>query len=503
MNINQIKEKLSQEFECIAFTDLAQITEQHQSAFLFLQSVYKECFKNNQRIVFYTAHNPDQLILDHLQRAVSKIDISNYFVLICSPYNINEKLSIANSKYGYDDTSISWYQIDINFSDPLVYDKIYPYETLCFAPFYSVDVDNKGRVRPCYMYDGSLGNVKEQSLPDIFNGDKVIKLRKQFRQGIKPTECHNCWSIEEFGGTSLRKNYLNKFGTAGDFDYIDNPKVKSLDIYPSRTCNFKCRICSPHASSSIAAEEIKFSYDAEKQKELLIKIQNTSLIDLDYYCQMIKPILPGLKDFHITGGEPTLVKNLPDFLEYVISSGHHTHIDIVINTNTSTWSDRLTNCLGRFRQAEILLSIDDIGKRFEVQRSGVWEEVSNNIIRWRDLDKSKFIVKLAPTVNIQNVFYLDQLVEYSQQLGIEIVWNYLTDPKVLCIDNMTKQAKNLVYQKYINHQNLELRHIAEHININTYTDGQEFIKLMTKYDQRRDCNFAQTHPEIFQAMSNR
>jgi sulfatase maturation enzyme AslB (radical SAM superfamily) len=157
--------------------------------------------------------------------------------------------------------------------------------------------------------------------------------------------------------------------------------------------------------------------------------------------------------------------------------------------------------LHQFQSVEILVSIDDIGSRFEIQRGGQWAEILHNLKLFHQLKSTQFSVKITPTVNIQNLLYLDQLVSFCDTMGFEIVWWYLETPDYLCIDNTTQQVKDLVWKKYSQHNNSELRAIATRVVASPPGDATKFLYHMQQHDQRRFQSFESVHPEIFDAMS--
>jgi MoaA/NifB/PqqE/SkfB family radical SAM enzyme len=500
LSVENLQQTLNDHYELAAFVDLADITISHGSVFHFLKSVHKESFESNERIVFYSSHCPSDLIIDHLQRAAAAIDISNWFILVCGPHNITEKLIQANKKYGTDSNCISWYQADIEPTNILKSDTIYPYETLCFLPFNSIALSTGENLKPCCKYQSFTGNIKTQSLDQIIAGDSNAELQRLLQQGIKPSNCEACWNVESSGGTSLRQHMLNKFQNIGDLYHVDHPAVRSINISPGNTCNFKCRICNSMLSSSFAAEEIKYTTDPGLKNQLTLEIQQTNSRDSSDFIKIVEPVIDSLETIHWMGGEPLLIKALPKFLDYLIETGHSKHIAFEINTNASVWSEDIVAKLRHFKKVEILLSIDDIGKRFELQRGGDWEKIDANIKRW--LKIKNFTVKIAPTVNVQNVLYLDQLLAYCQSLDIDIVWWYLEEPDEFCIDNMTKTAKDLVYEKYHLHPTEELRNIANRVRINSPITDSKFIDTVKRFDHQRSQDFAKEHREIFDAMSN-
>lgn len=502
---DELRKKLSEEHKLVFFGDLADVCNQHGSAFRLFKSLHKEYFAPDERVVFYSSQRPSLKILNHLQRAASKIDISNFFIVICGPHDITKDLQQANKNCGNDDTVISWWYSDIKTSQQLIDTNIYPAELLCPAPFNSIHtvLDSNSKVQPCCKYNGDIGDLKTQSMSDVMNGNKVNALRAQFKQGIKPTECNACWQVESMGNPSLRQLLLTRDGKLLDLEYIDTPKIQILTTILGTVCNFKCRICNSVSSTAIAAEEIRFTTNEADKKVLFTRIQDTGILDFDKCLNILTPGLADLKMLNILGGEPLLEKNFIPLLDFIIESNHNYHIKIMVHTNASVWNDKLIDRLLKFQGVEILLSIDDIGKRFELQRGGNWAGVDQNIQKWASLRSENFIVKLQPTVNIQNVLYLDQLITYGQQFNFEFVWWYLAIPSSCRIDNMTDTAKQLVYNKYIDHPEQELKQIAHRMKKTKAVSGDAFLNLMKEYDFRRDTNFSEVHSEIFNAMKNR
>jgi hypothetical protein len=105
-----------------------------------------------------------------------------------------------------------------------------------------------------------------------------------------------------------------------------------------------------------------------------------------------------------------------------------------------------------------------------------------------------------PTVNIQNILYLDQLIQWAEQKQLNVVFNYLDSPSYLNIDNMTPAARQLVVDQYLNHPHLELQKLAQRVQRSRGSNGSRFMEYMKKLDSYRNEDFASTHPEIAIAM---
>lgn len=65
----------------------------------------------------------------------------------------------------------------------------------CQAPFTTLSIDCEGNIYPCctfYQRYFCLGNIKDMTLEEAWNGDKIQKLRNQILKGQLSKACRNC-----------------------------------------------------------------------------------------------------------------------------------------------------------------------------------------------------------------------------------------------------------------------------------------------------------------------
>ena len=529
-----LKRSLEKSYDIIRFDDISSLTVSHGKVFNLFKSLYKEHYKDNERIIFYSSFEPSDLVLEHIQRAAIITDIPGFFILICTPFDLDERLNHFHAKHNGTGIPITSQKINLKRTGDLSDVNLFSYDSFCPAPFNMafVDLTTPSVYRNALGFDGLTDNkfkpsavaypcckidiknfeedsdckLPDNSLSEALRGKSYTDLQNQFRKNSKPSACGECWRVERTGGTSFRKHNIewltqrSKKGTNGDFTELDDIKVRYLQIIPSITCNFKCRICNNNFSSSIAIEDMQFTKDEKVKQALAERVKERSLIDINFYKNILDRSLNDLTELTIYGGEPTLMKNLPELLTYIIDQGHNDHINLTLSTNCGAWSAKLPNLIKQFKTVAITFSIDNIGDRFNIERGGIWKEAVVNINKWLSLDFPNIRFAIAPTVNVQNVLYLEDVINFAKDLGVDFGWNYLERPSELCIDNLTQEAKQLVYNKYKDHQNIELRNIANRVIKTPNSTDTKFVDLMNMYDERRGTNFKQTHKEIYDAM---
>lgn len=79
--------------------------------------------------------------------------------------------------------------------------RLKPDERYCHYPFDTLTVWSDGSVGPCCAYQGknlSVGNVLEESLEEIWNGEKMQRLRKQHLEGNLNIVCQDCMGCSDY-----------------------------------------------------------------------------------------------------------------------------------------------------------------------------------------------------------------------------------------------------------------------------------------------------------------
>lgn len=501
MLASELAQQLTTKFKLVCFEDLADVVAQHSTVFQLFKSLHKECYEDSERLVFYTTHEPNQSQLDHVQRAAARVDISNFFILIVCPFDIGHKLQKANQQFGYDDSVMQNLVLPVQQTKQFGPSRLVPIQSLCALPFVQANIGADGNVRPCCKFQGSIGNLSTASLEQIWNDTKIEMIRQQMRDGLRPEPCSICWQNQDAGTTSYRQLAWKKYGAAMDHGWLDDVQIRDISWAPSSLCNFTCRICSEISSTSIAVEEIKFAQDAHAVKAIkhIMSITNDPAIS-DKVSASISQ-LANVEHLHVMGGEPFLWPGLPRLVADTVAKSRADRITLELHTNCSVFpEDKIQLIIGHFRAVQILLSVDNIGTRFEIERGSQWDLILANIKKFAALKSDRCEIKLIVTVNLQNILYLDQVMDFARSMDLSIIWWYLEDPACLSIDNATEALKNLVSQKYRDHSEPELRLIAQRVSNAVGSDGQEFLAWCDKLDGRRNQRFADSHPEVYAAM---
>ena len=396
--------------------------------------------------------------------------------------------------------------------------------TICMLPWVSIETSPVGTARPCCLArdeitdsNGNKFDLNKDDLKTIYHSEYMQDLRRQFRNGEKPTTCKLCWDEEDAGRVSKRINSrirLKELYKQVEWENDNPDQLWFLDLKLGNICNLKCRICGSWSSSKWAAEELEYMpKDFDKKTHIAYRWLKQGAWprnqDTNFW-NNLRELLPKIKYLEFTGGEPWLIQEHIDLLKFAVDRGYSKNIDIHYNTNATQWPEDLVSLWKDFGRVDIAFSIDNVGARFEYERYGANWNVANEIIDAVHVMQSSFsniTTQLCFTVNIQNVYYLDELLKWAETKNFgSIYFNMMHSPDHMSIQYMTPAAQELVLNKLQNHfwttslYQREINGIIKFIKNGKGSNGIEFCSRMKRTDEYRKQNFLLTHPEIAEAM---
>lgn len=302
----------------------------------------------------------------------------------------------------------------------------------------------------CHDEDGQLKNGITQK--------EIDRIRNQFSKNIIPKNCTSCKKLEDLGVDSPRLEYVSKFG---NIDQVG--KIKYLDLTLESTCNFKCLTCSPAYSSSIAADYKRLSIPFQSAPVSYSQIQ----VELSAIVESLSKNADEEMHLTITGGEPSLLKSLPSFLNELKQKVNTSKMTIRLFTNLSHAPNWIENLMNDFKTVEVVVSVDAVEMLAEYIRYPTdWKVIEKHLIELGKMaSKSN---KIKPSINTVisslNVHEISKLILRIQDLGLGEEFfpkfTVLNSPKVFSIQHMNSKKLDLV----INRQIEELQKKTNSIN---------------------------------------
>jgi len=334
-------------------------------------------------------------------------------------------------------------------------------ETFCMLPWIHLHAWPDGRAYPCCLgkAEHPVGNLKEKSMKDIWNDAPMRTMRANMLNDKPCAECGDCYEQESFGFASMRNNSNKNFGqhiaevdaTRADGS-TPNFKLHYWDVRFSNICQLKCRSCGSIFSSRWYDDDVKLW-----GKELRPRVQFAGRHEEDVWEQMQEHI-PHLDQIYFAGGEPLIMEEHSRILKLLIEK-NNTHVRLIYNTNLNELRYKKESVLdlwSQFPNVCVAASLDDMGARAEVIRSGTdWAQVEQNI---RDLKAQcpHIDFMISPTLSMMNIWNFTRFHRYMVESGFvaaqDFNLNILQGPQDYRIDMLPadlKQQFKLDFEQHI------------------------------------------------------
>lgn len=251
-------------------------------------------------------------------------------------------------------------------------------EIFCYMPWTSLALLPDGRISACCVSSSKgleLGDSKVgDTLLDVWKGEKLKVIRRQFLAGEWPASCVACKVRHEEGYIS-HKDYF--FATLKRYDLVesvdlvgDDPPLLNLDLSFSNLCNLACRMCSSQYSTKWISIDQHLAQEGHEYRSTVDQELNGRESDLETV-KSIEQSFGSLRFITVKGGEPLLAKNFIPFLQSLDKRGHSSNIDLTIVTNgTVAPNEELLSLLAKFKKVVLSISVDGVGRLFNYIRGG-------------------------------------------------------------------------------------------------------------------------------------
>ena len=390
-------------------------------------------------------------------------------------------------------------------------------DNFCMLPWMHLHAFPDGRAYPCcFAFDKlHVGNVNEQSMEEVFNGDKMKKLRLNMLSNTKSRECVKCYDQEESGFFSLRLSSNKHFGH--NIGMIENTKpdgtadfmIKYWDIRFSNLCNMACRSCGTWFSSNWYEDHKKLTGQPPNHAKIMKAGRNSN----DIWDQLLKQF-DHVEQFYFAGGEPIIMEEHLRILKELDRRKMY-HVRLIYNTNFSKSKFKGTDIFelwNKFDSVSIGASLDAEGPRAELMRKGtVWEETVANRKRMIEVcPQVDFYI--SATVGLSNCLHVPDFHRSWVDQGLldksDFNFNLLQYPLWQRMDLLPQEFKDQVSEKY----NKQMDWLKKEDHLTRATKGYEsaldwmnkkdmsrhmptFITETRKYDKIRNENFTDVFPE--------
>lgn len=343
---------------------------------------------------------------------VKSIQLSNR---IRSPFYITHNKSNKNALEG---ALLSTYNKQRPFG---------PLPKLCYAPWNNIFFNTHGKAIVCCKNTKIiLGTYPENSIHDIWFGEKIQLLREKILQNDLSLGCYKCHeAIKQNNISSMTSIYYDKYGMMFPKKY---PRVMEFEL--SNRCNLECIMCSERVSSSIA-----------KQKNI------TNSLNQPYdtkFIEQLDEFIPHLHEAKFFGGEPFLIDLYYDIWDKIYQKNNR--IKILAQTNATILNERVKKILkkGNFSVSVSLDSMDKNNYEF-IRKNADFDKTMHNI-EW--FGKNTQNLGIVATPFRQNWKDIPSIVHYCNKNDYSLYYSPVFHPKELALWSWTKEALDEIINFY-------------------------------------------------------
>jgi len=269
-----------------------------------------------------------------------------------------------------------------------------------------------------------MGN---DSLEEVWNSDYMKKARLAMKNGKVLNACSKCVQQEKRGYGSMRTEFNKEKNLAKltEDGKIDLPH--SMELHFGNVCNLKCKMCGQDYSNQVGKEILEIG---EKDKDFLnwVKQQSgnvnnwTNNLSVEYTWFQNKKVKDRLIDYvsknitllTIIGGEPTVIPEFYELLDYCYNKNTIQNKHFTIVTNLTNTNPKMTDWLSKMKGWTIWASMDGVGDVTEyIRYPSKYKQVIKNINFYKELlhKHGNGSITFSPAVQLLNIHQLDEMLE--------------------------------------------------------------------------------------------
>ena len=310
-------------------------------------------------------------------------------------------------------------------------------KTFCSSPWFHSRITYSGDYEECRWYKKSNSepiNIKQTSLVEFHNSERMRSLRTDLLNGKSPAGCDTCYYEDGFGKLSGRQRQLLKSGIREtDFALAtrSSPHYRhflhtwqnsgetdlapvDLQIDLGNICNSACIMCNPESSSRLHTEyKTLHKLNPLFADPLPVDLWTQDADTLEKFITELIAI-PNIKYIHFLGGETLYDPAFYTICERLIAAGVSRDIIVGTTTNGTIYDERVEQLVTQFKEFHLGISIESVTELNDyIRYPGKITTILHNIDRFLELrSTAPLFVSLRVTPNVFTISELDQIIRY-------------------------------------------------------------------------------------------
>jgi len=366
--------------------------------------------------------------------------------------------------------------------------------TKCILPYVGVFSSHRGTSLCCKSDKLPIGPL------EFYNGETQQDVRRMMDDGQKHRMCRGCYYAESKGQISDRMVY-NSPNNRWLGEALEYPQWLDLDW--SNFCNLKCIMCNPTRSSTWAKETNAYA-DTNH-------VRRTAQQHID---DVYKLSSPNLRYINLQGGEPSMMKEYDDYLQYLIDIDVAPNCEVTVVTNLTNINKQFYKRLENFKMIKLASSIDAFGSVNDFVRYPSKFEIFNRNIKWVAAMKFEMAIQIAFQITTMFDFdkflvWLYKMQMYFKQYNktLEVSLQHVKEPRELEFTNAPKKLKEQFVENVQNYQRsdkrllsaarfeMEMLKITKQLTSTAHTTDKPFVDYISKIANTRNLDISKYIPQ--------
>lgn len=283
----------------------------------------------------------------------------------------------------------------------------------CPLPFLQLELRADGTAAPCcYLPTTKVGDLRKQTLAEVWNGEKMRSLRREFlagdprtcRRQLRHLECHRQYD-------ALRPLV--------DRTEIQGTYPRRLDVRLNGSCNLECVMCDVWKEPAGIYDRTTFWREGP---EGLFR----SLLEID-----------------VLGGEPFIQRDTFRLLEEV--SAHNRHCTWGFVTNAQwRWTPGIRARLDKIRIRYVQVSLDSLRPEVYgvIRRPGKLERALETLEEWRNYRRENpFELRISICVQRENWREIPDFIEFAREREMGLEFQYCYFPPQVSLEGLSETER--------------------------------------------------------------
>lgn len=301
-------------------------------------------------------------------------------------------------------------------------------DNFCAIPFTQLVFTPSGRVAPCcFLQDYYLGDIQTRSIDEIWNGDEIKSLRREFLSG----KIHTCKMLQKHKQCHRLHERLLPYVELSD---ESSSKPVRLDLRLNGQCNLSCIMCETWRGANNIYDVNDFPHKFETQ------------------------LLPYAKEINLLGGEPFIQRSTFEILDLAIRI--NPNCLWAFSTNLNIDIDKVMTYLNKIRLSRIQVSIDSLNDTIyeRIRKGGSLQSVLNNlkiIIQFQeDYKKQKnenFRLQAAMCIQKENWKEIPHFINFCKTNNLNINLQFAYTPFSVSLALLDREEKDQIIAYLLDH----------------------------------------------------